>query len=397
MKKVMVIAGGAWQAPMIERIKQLGHYVLCTNLYGDTPGMQLADEKIVADVLDRDKNLEIAKTFKPDIVVTDQSDIAVPTVAYVSERLGLPGIGERCAKLFTNKYLMRKFEKEQKFVCPSFKLCFDYKDAELFVESHSRAIIKPLNSQSSRGVFSVEKGMDFRKEFEMAQDFTIGSEGALVEEYLDGTEFTVDGIKIGENYQVLAISEKKHYEHNENIAKELYFSHTNDEYDYEELKRINKELVMATGLPFGLTHAEYKYCGGKFILIEIAARGGGTKISSDIVPVMSGIDSNLLLIRYMLGEEVSLGIIPDSRRCAVLKFIDIPEGVVSKIKGAEEVRKMPNVLDLQLEIEIGSTVEEPDDDRSRKGHYIAYGETPEELEQVREEIENTLRIEVKER
>ena len=58
------------------------------------------------------------------------------------------------------------------------------------------------------------------------------------------------------------------------------------------VRRYNKEMVCKMGLPFGLTHAEYKYMNGEFYLIEIGARGGGTKISSDIVPYMSGVDSN---------------------------------------------------------------------------------------------------------
>ena len=63
------------------------------------------------------------------------------------------------------------------------------------------------------------------------------------------------------------------------------FSHTNKKYDYEKLARLNSDMVETMGLPFGITHAEYKYYNGEFYLIEIAARGGGTRISSDIVPI----------------------------------------------------------------------------------------------------------------
>ena len=49
----------------------------------------------------------------------------------------------------------------------------------------------------------------------------------LIEEYITGTEFTIDGIKTSEGHQCLAISEKKHYDHNENVACQLYFSNEN--------------------------------------------------------------------------------------------------------------------------------------------------------------------------
>ena len=90
------------------------------------------------------------------------------------------------------------------------------------------------------------------------------------------------------------------------MAKELFFSNQNVKFDYEKLRKTNQELVLAMGMPFGLTHAEYKYMDGQYYLIEIAARGGGTKISSNIVPLMSGVDSNEALLRMALGESVQV-------------------------------------------------------------------------------------------
>ena len=90
----MVIAGGAWQCPIVKSAKKMGHFVICSNLYEDSPAFQFADVGIVADVLDKDKNLEIAREYRPDAVLTEQSDIAVPTVAYIAEQLGLKGIGQ---------------------------------------------------------------------------------------------------------------------------------------------------------------------------------------------------------------------------------------------------------------------------------------------------------------
>ena len=112
MKKVMVIAGGDWQIELIKKAKQMGNYVICSNLYEDSPAFPYADACEVADVLDKERNLEIAKKYMPDAVISDQSDIAVPTVAYLNEKLGLRGIGTERADIFTDKSVMRKFCKE---------------------------------------------------------------------------------------------------------------------------------------------------------------------------------------------------------------------------------------------------------------------------------------------
>ncbi|MEZ5336270.1 MAG: hypothetical protein R2741_14100 [Methanolobus sp.] len=51
--------------------------------------------------------MAVAEKEQVDGIVTDQLDFPVPTIAYVTEKLGLPSIGSDCAQKFTNKYLMR--------------------------------------------------------------------------------------------------------------------------------------------------------------------------------------------------------------------------------------------------------------------------------------------------
>jgi carbamoyl-phosphate synthase large subunit len=89
MAKIMVIAGGDWQIELIKKAKAMGHYVICSNLYEVSPAFPYADACEVCNVLDKEGNLRIAQKYQPDAVISDQSDIAVPTVAYVSEKMGL--------------------------------------------------------------------------------------------------------------------------------------------------------------------------------------------------------------------------------------------------------------------------------------------------------------------
>ena len=124
----MVIAGGDWQIELIKKAKSMGHYVICSNLYEDSPAFKYADACEVANVLDKEKNLEIAKKYMPDAVISDQSDIAVPTVAYLNEKLGLRGIGIDKADIFTDKSLQRKICKENNIPVPDFKVCIGYED-----------------------------------------------------------------------------------------------------------------------------------------------------------------------------------------------------------------------------------------------------------------------------
>ena len=52
MKRVMVIAGGTWQVPLIKKVKSLGYEVVNSNLYEDSIGFEYADFTGVLDVRD---------------------------------------------------------------------------------------------------------------------------------------------------------------------------------------------------------------------------------------------------------------------------------------------------------------------------------------------------------
>lgn len=397
-KNLMVIAGGTWQVPIIKKAKELGYTVTNSNLYEDSIGFRYADYSAVADVKDKKTNLEIAKKYGVDGVVTDQSDIAVPTVAYVAEQLGLPSIGKYYAELFTDKFMMREFCRKHGFFYPEYKLCSTKEEAiDFFNQIGKKIVIKPIDSQSSRGVYIVNDESEIVKCFEDTQQYSKDGASVLAERFIEGTEFTIDGVKTLEGHVSLCISQKGHFEYNPSIANELFFSHENDMYDYELLRATNNKLINVTQLPYGLTHAEYKCENGRYYLIEMAARGGGTKIASDIVPIMSGVDNYKILIENALGIENNTSIEINSNyknRCAVLKFLDINtnEKPIKAIKGVDEIKGNPYVIDLGLDFSVGDILKNARDDRSRVGYYIAYGESKQELRNLMQWIETNLKI-----
>lgn len=391
MAKLMVIAGGSWQCPIIKTAKEMGHYILCSNLYEDSPAFEFADESRVANVLDKEKNLEIAREYNPDAVLTEQTDIAVPTVAYIAEKMGLKGIGTDVAKRFTNKFLMREYAAQVGIPVPRYKLCHSVDEAAEFVIDNPLSIIKPIDSQSSRGIHIVRTKADVERYFDDCVQYSNAEKAILIEEFIDGTEFTVDGIKTASEYVVTAISEKDHYKHNPNVANRLFFTNTSTNYDYDKLRKENKDMIIAMGLPFGLTHTEYKYQDGKFYLIETAARGGGTKISSDITKLVSGIDSNRLYLNMLTGgsEEIVRN---KHHECVVLGFFDFKPGKIVSITGVDEAISNEWVHDLKLEVNVGDTLGEARDDRSRCGYYILYADSETELNSREEKIKKIVKV-----
>ncbi len=388
----MVVAGGDWQVPLIQYLKNAGHTVINTNLYENSPGFKYADKCFVLNVLDKQNTLKVAKECCIDAVVTDQSDIAVPTVAYVAQALGLRGITVDIAELFTNKYKMRTFCKEYGYPTPSFTIAKTEQQVYDFIKKNGYPIVlKPKDSQSSRGVNIVFSETNLP--FLIADTLNACQDGSfIVESYIDGYELTVEGYKTKDKHTTLAISEKSFMPGMRQIATSLFYS-INALEKHKILIAKHDQMIEKMGLPFGITHTEYKYCKGTYYLIETAARGGGTKISSHIIHAISGVD----IYKNLLNDILGLPQIPilknKSQRSVVLDFFQFQHGKVRLINGKEEVLMHPNVIDFSINFEEGGWVPSLKDDRSRSGYIIIQADGDDELISLTAKLKGLIRVE----
>ncbi|MBR2203637.1 MAG: ATP-grasp domain-containing protein [Prevotella sp.] len=397
MKRIMILGGGEFQVPLIKRAKKLGYYVILCDFRDDVEGIALSDKHYLVNTLDSSQLIEVGEKEKPNGVVTN-SEPAFLSMAHAAEKLGLRCMSVDDTKLYKNKFLMREFCHEHGILSPRYKCCKNVEEAQdFFNEIQKKCIIKPLDNSASRGVFSVNSEKDIKLHFDQCITASSADNPAIIiEEYITGTEFTIDGIMTPKGHRSLAISEKKHYEYNENVAYQLLFDNKNEYFDYDLLRKENDHLVDLTGIPFGLTHAEYKYSNGRFFLIEIQARGGGNYIATDIVPFISGIDSYKEQLKWAVGEEVDADYSYEklSSRCAVLHFFDVPGkgGVVKEIKELDFLDSLSEQVMYHLNFKVGDTIQQTINDSTRIGWYILKSPNRTDLDKMIRTINNHFKI-----
>ena len=397
LMKILVLPGTVWQIPLMKKIKAMGHELYLANPEKNEGVYEIADYFLKTDIFSVDTIVSYCKKENIDAIMSDECDIATGVVAKINKELGASCLSKEIAELFTNKYYMREFCKENKFPMVPYALCNTKEEVKDFYRKNGvKVILKPLDSNASHGVFTINSVVDIEDKFDETLQFSRNEKAVLVEKYIEGTEFTVDGLMTKDGHVTMAISEKSHYKHNENIANSLFFTQTNDRFDYELLRRTNDCLLNASGLPFGLTHVEYKYHDNRFYLIEMAARGGGNLISAVIAPFMSGIDNYYYLINSTLDCDFKETIIAetDNDRTAVLKFLDLPceGGIVKAIYGEEYLKNDSRVKSYKLNFKIGDYVKQPENDSVRIGYYIICANTRAEFDEVSKNIEDKLHI-----
>ena len=106
--KIIILGGGVGQLPLIEIAKKNDKKIIVISPKGSWPGISFADKVYYEDVRNTEKILKIAAIEKVDYIISDQIDVAVPTMAIVSEKLKLKGIGFECALKFSDKNEMKK-------------------------------------------------------------------------------------------------------------------------------------------------------------------------------------------------------------------------------------------------------------------------------------------------
>ena len=156
MKRVLIVGAGIGQLYLAKKIKERGDYLLTVTLPGNQPVIDIADEVIYENVFDKESVLKKAVQSRVEAVVSDQNDTMMPTVAFLAERMCLPGNSTSVVNAYCNKNIFR--DNCDKLGIPVPKHVSIRKEDELHSGVLSCAfpwMIKPADSQSSLGVSKV--------------------------------------------------------------------------------------------------------------------------------------------------------------------------------------------------------------------------------------------------
>lgn len=350
MDNILVLGAGALQVPLIETIQSRGYNPVVVSLHDDEPGMQMVTDKVIGDFCDEKATLEWAKQYNAIAIVTDQTDLPVRTIAYVNDALGYKSVGYKTACLFTDKYLMREKCKEIGVKTIAYALVNSLQEAkEFFVTLKRPAILKPINNQGSKGVYKVSNIDELEEKYQEADRYSRG-ESILIEEFITGEELVIEAVALDGQVENLVCGDTHYFDVKDAFAaRERVFPSRQPEAIVNKALELNKKIVQGFGLNRGLTHGEYIIDGEDVYLIEIAARGGGVYISSDIIPLMTGFNTTDFIVNIAVKEKVDFPSIAKTNKVACYIAFFLPEGTIESVEGVDEVQKLDYVHHNNLE------------------------------------------------
>lgn len=397
MSKVMILGAGTYQVDLIKKCKEMGHDAIVLSL-GNYPGMHYADKVIDVNILDFEAVYQTAKAENVDGIISDQTDMAVYSIAYACDKLGLPGNSPEVASLFIDKHLMRTKCQELGLPTIPSELVSTLDEALAALgRIGSPAIIKPVDSAGSKGVTKIDSENDLRLHFGEASGYS-GTGDVIIEKFVVGPEFEVDSIAVNGESRTLMYADLNEFKIPNIFASmtRLYPSVAHQK-TVDKLLSYDSAILKGFGLKQGLTHSEYimDESTEEIYLIETALRGGGTFISSHIAELQSHVNTAEFLIQMCLGQLDTVPEFETARcHCGYVAFY-LPAGEIISIEGVSHVLSLPYVSQTTLEsLTVGTITNEFHDKRNRHA-VILQADSREELNKRIEEIRRLLLIKVK--
>ncbi|NUY05878.1 ATP-grasp domain-containing protein [Paraburkholderia sp. JPY169] len=306
-------------------------------------------------------------------------EYAVDVVAQTAAQLGLPHLAPEAAALTRDKYRSRQRLSMAGLAVPRFAPIAKRGDvARAAAHVGFPAVVKPVDGCGSLLVRRVDSLAQLHATIDSVAHRSVPDMGRevgqamMLEQYLDGPEYSVEGYVGPLGPRMLAITEKI-------LGPEPYFVEmghvvdaTLDDRDRARLSAYVETVAREIGLTLGVFHAEVRMTRDGPTLIEIAARLGGDRIYR-LVELAKSISLPEVMLRSYLGEwDPAPGYRHGrSTRVSGVRFL-APEaaGPFVGVSGLDNVRAQPGFQEAEIYPRIGDWVSPPTDFRGRVGHVL---------------------------
>jgi biotin carboxylase len=330
-------------------------------------------------------------------------DTPAKVAAEAAELLGLRFHPIEAVQAASDKFAAREKFRAAGLPVPGYRLVSLNVDlAAEALRSSYPCVLKPLHLSASRGVIRADSAREFQAAFERIRAMLQPEreESLLVEDFIPGREFAIEGVMTGGQFQLLALFDKPDPLDGPFFEETLYItpSRLPPELQSQILSTVEKA-VGALGLYDGPVHAEARLNAQGVWMLEAAARpiGGlcARVLKFRLADSSGDIGLEEILLRHALGQNVSSAAL--SADFHGVMMIPIPRsGVYQGADGVEESQAVAGIEELVLTAKQGQMLKTLPEGATYLGFIFARGSTAEQVEQALRRAHASLRFRVSE-
>ncbi len=302
-----------------------------------------------------------AAVSEPFVGILAVGDRPAVLAALAAERLGLAGNSPAAARACANKRLSREAIASAGLPAPWFyTVPAGSSPAAAAADARFPCVLKPLAMAGSRGVIRADDERQFTDAFTSLQSLLArpqikaernpAHETLLVEGYIPGREFALEGILDRGGFRPLALFDKPDPLDGPFFEETIYVTPPRlSESDQESIVHTIAAAARAIGLTHGPIHAECRVNERGVYVLEVAARPIGG-LCAKVLRFVAGerlVSLEELLLRHAIGEPID-GYTRETEAAAVM-MIPIPRrGVLKGVDGLDEAAAIDGVEELTI-------------------------------------------------
>ena len=394
-KHVLILGAGLMQKPAVEAAHKLGCRVTLIDANPQAVCRTLAEKFEQIDLKNTEQICDFARSLKKseglDAVFTAGTDFSY-AVACAAHECNLSAHTSQAAKNASDKVLMRSCFDKAGVPSPHFVqadssfAAFNQKQAEDFIHKHKLdfpLVVKPCDNMGARGcrlVRGAESLADAVKDaLRYSRTFRV-----IIEEYMDGSEFSIDSLVFDGQLTVTGFAERHIYFPPYFIEMGHTMPALIDKTDKERLLSAFWSGVKALGLSCGAAKADIKMTSKGPMIGEIAARLSGGYMSGWTYPYASQMNlteqalllalgekpAELLQRRRLVGDTSDIFDVPCSHCSAERAWISIP-GKIAQTMFFKKAANTENVVNFFPRIQSGQTAVFPVNNVEKAGNVIS--------------------------
>lgn len=303
--KVAIVLGGTNpHIQLINKLKARGYYTVLIDYYPNPPAKAVADEHIQESTMDKELVLDIAKKVNAKLVITTNIDRANITACYVAEKLSLPHpYSYETALNVTDKSRMKQIMWENEIPTSKYIVVDTIEDTIKQNISYP-AVIKPVDSNGSRGVYKINNKKELHKFFHLTKKASLNKQ-VVIEDYVEGVEVSF------------------YYYIQNGVA---YFI---DGYQRYNFKTDKEDVIQSTGVVFPAGVSKKAYSNMHIVTNDIAKAFMLNNTPLFVQAVISGDDVYVLEFAPRIGGGLSYRVI--ERDC----HFDLIDAAIDSFEGNE--------------------------------------------------------------
>jgi S-sulfo-L-cysteine synthase (3-phospho-L-serine-dependent) len=386
--RILVVGCGFPQLGLIRFCRAEGLEVVGLDANPEAVGVASSDHFVRASTADADAIALAVRDTGAEGLTTAGSDLAVLPTALAAEATGRPFyVPSELVRASIHKHDMRARFAAGGAPSPAFQVVRSLGAAEAFAQTHGLPlVIKPARGWGQRGVRVVMLAGELVPAVEDALEAAksaMPDPCAVIEQFVEGREFSVDAYTRDDETEVLAITERiiTGYPDPPGITYAEVHPSSVEPGEQQALAQAAIQGLRALGYRRGPSYTQLR-CGprGAFILETALRLGGG--LDPEVTFLASGRSLYRKIVGVALGRDdwERSGQEAPAHGGAVGRFIIGKPGRVTAVLGLEAARRAPGIVGAEVYVKPGGTVHPLTDGSKRAGHVLATGQDRDDAE-----------------